>query len=166
MQGGSLTNRPVDRTATVLATLAALVGVASAGVSAYWAAGGTGLLDTVGGVFERAGRSGSARVQALMGMVVVVKLVAVGLPWSVLRLEGSWRRAVTALGWAEAFVLTGYGLVLTGAGLLVQADVIRSAPDADQRALVWHAYVWDPWFLVWGLLVVATLYAGQRGVRK
>jgi len=28
---------------------------------------------------------------------------------------------------------------------------------ADHRALAWHAYLWDPWFLVWGVLVTAAL---------
>ena len=24
-------------------------------------------------------------------------------------------------------------------------------------ALTWHGFVWDPWFLIWGLLGMATL---------
>jgi len=47
--------------------------------------------------------------------------------------------------------------VLTTTGLLVQADVIHSSRKADQRALTWHAYLWDPWFLVWGVLITAAL---------
>ncbi len=50
-----------------------------------------------------------------------------------------------------------YGFVLTSVGLLVQAGVIHPGRTADRRALAWHAYLWDPWFLVWGLLVVITL---------
>jgi hypothetical protein len=34
-------------------------------------------------------------------------------------------------------------------GLLVQADVIHASVTADHRALAWHAYLWDPWFLIW-----------------
>ena len=33
---------------------------------------------------------------------------------------------------------------------------------ADHRALAWHAYLWDPWFLLWGLLVTAALLRGRR----
>jgi hypothetical protein len=29
--------------------------------------------------------------------------------------------------------------------------VIDAAVDADDRALAWHAYLWDPWFLLWGV---------------
>ncbi len=40
---------------------------------------------------------------------------------------------------------------------MVQLGVIASSASADHRALAWHAYLWDPWFLVWGLLVTAAL---------
>ena len=35
--------------------------------------------------------------------------------------------------------------------------MIGTPANADHRALAWHAYLWDPWFLVWGLLVTAAL---------
>jgi hypothetical protein len=145
--------------ATVAAGLALLVGVGYAAISAYWAVGGSGLLDTVGGVFERAGRSGGTSIAVVLWVVVAVKLVAAMLPLLVVSrlLARGWRRALGLLAWVEAAILTGYGLVLTGGGLLVQAGVIRSSLGADHRALAWHAYLWDPWFLVWGLLVGAAL---------
>jgi len=74
----------------------------------------------------------------------------------------SWRRVARALSWIEAVILTGYGLVLTVTGLLVQADVIKAGPNADHRVLAWHAYLWDPWFLCWGLLVVVALVRARR----
>lgn|GEM_PF-1998098 len=45
---------------------------------------------------------------------------------------------------------------------LLQADVIYATRDADHRALAWHAYLWDPWFLGWGLLLTAALWAAGR----
>jgi len=33
---------------------------------------------------------------------------------------------------------------------------------ADHRALAWHAYLGDPWFLLRGLLVTAALLPGGR----
>jgi hypothetical protein len=61
------------------------------------------------------------------------------------------------LTWIEAAMLTGYGLVLTASGLLVQAGVIKAAAHADRLALRWHAYLWDPWFLIWGIFVFLAL---------
>jgi hypothetical protein len=65
------------------------------------------------------------------------------------------------LAWIEAGILTIYGLVLTVVGLLVQAGVIHASATADHRALAWHAYLWDPWFLIWGLLVAGALLCGR-----
>jgi hypothetical protein len=39
----------------------------------------------------------------------------------------------------------------------VQAHLIHASATADHRALAWHAYLWDPRFLIWGLLVVGAL---------
>jgi hypothetical protein len=69
---------------------------------------------------------------------------------------------VRALAWLEAAILTIYGLVLTIAGLLVQSGVITAPASADHRALAWHAYLWDPWFLLWGVLVTAALTRSRQ----
>ena len=65
------------------------------------------------------------------------------------------------LTWIEAAILTGYGLVLTASGLLVQAGVIKAAAHADRLAREWHAYLWDPWFLIWGIFVFLALWRSR-----
>ena len=50
----------------------------------------------------------------------------------------------------------------------IAVDVDQLAPalyHADRRALTWHAYLWDPWFLLWGLLVLAALCRDRREPR-
>ena len=86
-------------------------------------------------------------------------MIATALPLIALRglSKPARDRTVWVLAWAEAAILIVYGLVQTAAGLLVQADVIHMSATADHRALAWHAYLWDPWFLIWGLLVAAAL---------
>jgi hypothetical protein len=70
--------------------------------------------------------------------------------------------ALLVLAWTGALILTLYGLVLTAAGLLVQSGLIRPGAGADHRALAWHAYLWDPWFLPWGLFATAALLRAGR----
>jgi hypothetical protein len=149
--------------AWVAAVLGLVVGLPYAAISAYWAIGGTALLDTVGGVFEQAGRSGGTAVRIGLWAVVLVKIAAGALPVLALsRILGSgWHRLVWVLTWVDAVILTLYGLVLTIAGLLIQADVVHTRADADHLALRWHAYLWDPWFLLWGLLAGAALLFGR-----
>ena len=75
---------------------------------------------------------------------------------------GSWTRAVWLLAWIEAGILTVYGLVLTVIGMLVQAGAIHPSAGADHRASAWHAHLWDPWFLIWGLLVAIALWRARH----
>jgi hypothetical protein len=142
-----------------LAWSACAIGAVYAAVSVYWGLGGTWLLDTVGGSLARLGRDRNAGVLAALWVAVVLKLIAAVAP--VLAVydfrRGARRRAVWIVAWLAAGVLILYGLVLTVVGLLVQTGVVHASRNADWRALDWHAYLWDPWFLVWGLLIAGAL---------
>jgi Protein of unknown function (DUF3995) len=154
------------RRGLALACGALIVGLLYAAISIYWGLGGTWLLSTVGGSLgTQAGDS--AVLGAAAWAAAVLKLVAAVLPLAAVgqRLRPGWNRVAWLLAWAQAAILILYGLVLTAAGLLLQAGVIHPGPGADHRALAWHAYLWDPWFLVWGLLVAGALARG-RGHRS
>lgn len=149
-----------------LAQAGCVVGLAYAAISVYWAAGGTWLLDTVGGTLGQQGAVNPGIILAVWGAAVlkiigaIVPLAAVGvIPGEA---TTSRRRQLRGLTWVEAAILTAYGLVLTCAGLLVQSGVIASGAGADHRALAWHAYLWDPWFLLWGVLVTAALVRSRQ----
>jgi len=141
------------------APVALVLGLGYALVSAYWGSGGTWLLDTLGGSLEEATRRDGIGVAVALWAVALVKVIAAVLPLLATRVTRH-RRKLRALAWIEACVLTGYGLVLTGAGPLVQAGLVPSA-DRDP-ALAWHAYLWDPWFLAWGLLCIVALRGSRR----
>lgn len=135
-----------------------MVGSLYAAVSVYWGAGGAALSDTVGGSLAQGGRAGNATVITVLWAAVALKLAAAALPLLALQRPAGHRTHVARrLAWIAAGTLTVYGGVLTGVGLLVQAGVIHRSRNADQRALAWHAYLWDPWFLVWGLLITTAL---------
>ncbi|MGI8445889.1 MAG: DUF3995 domain-containing protein [Streptosporangiaceae bacterium] len=115
------------------------------------------------------GPPGRGRSADGLWTVVVVKIAAAVLPLLALGRPpaSAWQRSIRLLAWAEAVVLTSYGLVLTIPGLLIQAGVLHPGRGADRRALEWHAYLWDPWFLLWGLLAGAALLCGQsRGPQR
>jgi hypothetical protein len=143
-----------------------VVGLAYAAISIYWGLGGTWLLDTVGDAVDAGGAGATAAVWAAAGLKVIAAVLPV-LAAGVAAASGPtpWRRLLRLLTWAEAVILTLYGLILTAAGLLVQSGLIRAGADADHRALAWHAYLWDPWFLLWGLLVAAVLLRTRRPSR-
>ncbi len=156
----------LDRVTAAAAVVAAVLGSASATISAYWAFGGTELLDTVGGTFERWGRErGSVVVLALIGVALLKLVVAMAAPI----LAGLGRppasmtgRVPRVLGWIAAITMTLYGGILTTAGVLVELGAIDPAADADRHAIAWHAWFWDPWFLLWGIAFVIVLWRTRR----
>lgn len=154
-----------DRGALVAAVIAAALGTASAAVSAYWALGGEALLDTVGGDIERWGRERSAGVVVAAWVIVALKLVGAVAPLIFVGVGHfpAWTRSrrTRALGWAAAVGLTLYGGVLSVAGWLVEAGVVDAADDADEHALAWHAYFWDPWFALWGGAFVVAMWRSR-----
>lgn len=147
-----------------LAQAALVVGLLFAAVSVYWGLGGTWLADTVGGPIAKAALAGNTGVTLAIWAAVALKLVDAVLPLLAVRRlsSGVWNRNLWVLAWIEAAILTLYGLVLTVSGLLLQAGVIHASATADHRALAWHAYLWDPWFLIWGLLVGAALLRDRQ----
>jgi len=44
-----------------------------------------------------------------------------------------------------------YGGVLVLVSGLVPADLITPSAPVNEHALRWHVFVWDLWFLVWGM---------------
>ena len=143
------------------------VGLAYAAVSVYWALGGTWLLDTVGGTLEQQGRTGSPGIILAVWAAAVLKVIGAIMPLAAVGVTSgqatiAGRRQVRVLAWLQAAILTIYDLVLTVAGLLVQSGAIAPAASADHRTLAWHAYLWDPWFLLWGALVAAALVGSRQ----
>src|SRR5216684_1708300 len=119
-----------DAVAVHLARAAAVVGGLYAAVSAYWAFGGSGLLDTIGGTLARQGRAAGAVAAA--GAAAILKLLAAVVPLRAVqrRRRAREQRVTELLAWMAAFILSAYGLILTAAGLLLQAGVIEASPTA------------------------------------
>ena len=132
---------------------AALAGL-SALTTAYWTAGGTWLLDTVGGGLEEVARRGDGAAVALGLVVVALKLagcvlaLALVRPWGRRLPERLLERAALVAGG----LLAAYGGLLVLVGALALAGVFGDV--ADPMPLRWHVFLWDLWFLLWGVLLV------------
>jgi hypothetical protein len=152
---------------TAAAYAAAIVAFAYALVSLYWAAGGHGLVSTVGGYVEQFARHGGA-LAVLVALAAVAAKVAGGL--LALALVRPWGKVVPrrwlllSSAGASALLLI-YGGLYVAAAALVLSGVIHPAGGVDRTALRWHLGVWDLWFLVWGiLLALATADYWRRPV--
>lgn len=143
------------------------LGAGHAAVSIFWALGGTAGLDLLGGSLEDLSRERSAVTVTTLLLVAVVKLAAAVLGPALLRPPGSTaERAVRTLAWMTGGVLTAYGGLLALGGVLVETGVVEAAADADRTALRGHLYLWDPWFLVWGALLLVAVRGTRSGRRR
>jgi hypothetical protein len=141
---------------------ASLLGLLYALVSAYWAAGGTSLISTVGGPVEELARRGGSAAVALATVAVLVKVVAVLVGLVLLR-----RSAPRLLVWAavaEGLLLTVYGGLLVVVGAMALGGLF--GPADNPRVLRWHVLVWDMWFLLWGLLLLAAAIQRRNENRR
>ena len=158
-----------SRTTAWAAYAACALAWLSAVPSFYWALGGTAGLDTVGGAIEQLGRTRDPAGIAL-GLGAGVLKVAGGL--LALALVRPWGRAIPrrllgGAAWAASVVLTCYGGLLVAAGALVLGRLISPSGPIDRTALRWHVFLWDLWFLVWGLLLgVAAWQYGRESRRR
>lgn len=137
----------------------------SAVPSFYWAFGGTAGIGTVGGAIEELALSHDPRAIALGAGAGLAKLAGGLLALSLAR---PWGRAVPrrlrlAAACAASAVLTLYGGLLVAVGALVLTGVIDPSGPVDRAALRWHVLLWDPWFLVWGLLLGVAAWHHARG---
>lgn len=129
-------------------------GLVFAGVSFYWGLGGTLGIDTLGGSLERLARARDPAIVAAVWVTGFLKVVGALLA---LALVSAWgerlpRLPVALLGWGAAAVLTLYGGVLVAGEALVASGVIKPSTTVDWKPLLWHLYLWDLSFLVWGIL--------------
>lgn len=140
---------------------AAAAGFVHAGFSLYWALGGRWLLPTVGQWAVAYAREAPVAASLVLIIVAAVKCAVAIFPVLAsqrkLARPGAWR----ALAWLAAIVLTGYGAANSIVAWLVLGRVLRPEGGFDRQAMIGHAYLWYPLFLVWGLLLGAGLLAGR-----
>lgn len=144
-----------------------VVGLLFAVVSVYWAAGGTAGLDTLGGQIEELARARDPTLVAVVWVTAALKLIGAVLG---LALAQAWGRRVPrwillSASWAASTILVLYGgLQITGL-LLVLPGVAQPDGPVHLTVIYWRLFLWEPWFLVWGLLLGAATWAFARSTR-
>jgi hypothetical protein len=141
--------------------VAAFLALASAAVTAFWLAGGTLGLDTVGGEIEEQARERSASALAALAVTLVAKLAAAALALALADPRERGKRFLVTFGYVGGAGLALYGGVLVIAGGLALAGVGDSS-GRDEYALSWHVFFWDPWFLVWGVALALAAARSRR----
>ncbi len=156
-ESASSTARPWSPDGAAYAACAWAVVFAAA--SFYWAAGGTVGADTVGSVITRL--PGIVALLWVTGALKVIgALLALALvrPWG--RVLPRW--LLLTLSWAGGVGLTAYGAIPLVVNGLMVAGVLHVPGPVDWTLIRWHVFLWDPWWLLGGLLFVAAAWSYQR----
>ncbi len=144
-----------------LAYMAVIWAFVFAALSAYWGSGGTVGLDTLGdGILEMA-LAGDSELMFINWISVVGKIIIGLLVLGLMHQRGAKRlRRLMLIGvWA-----TGILLVLYGGANLVQHILmaVGNIPIAgllgSQETVRWHIFLWDPWWLMGGILFLLTAW--------
>jgi hypothetical protein len=94
---------------------------------------------------------------------VLLALLALALVWS--RGRGLLRRLLLAGAWGATAFLGLYGLAnLVQHGLMV-AGVVGIPEGLGETAARWHLFLWDPYWLLGGVLFAVAARQYQRGPR-
>jgi len=132
-----------------------------AAMSLYWAAGGLAGLDTQGHAIKQAAIQRTPGFVALLWATGAAKLLGGLLALALARLWGRARRPLLALAWAGGVGMAAYGgipLVVNG---LMLAGILRVAGPVDWTAIRWHFVLWDPWWLLGGILFGAAAWSAR-----
>lgn len=133
--------------------------------SLYWAAGGTLGAGTIGGEIEQRALDRETGMVATLWITGLIKVagaifaLALVQPWG----RQLPRRLMTVLGWGGGLSMILYGVALLVQHSLMLADVVDPPELLDTTALRWHLFLWDPWWLLGGVLFALAAWFYMRG---
>ena len=112
--------------------------------------------------------AGDASIYVAVWVTGLLKLVGAGLALALVRPWGRRlpRRWVTVLGWVATIFLTLYGGVLVIADALAASGAVKPSQPIAWKPLLWHLWVWDMSFFVWGLLFAVALWGLRRSAAE
>jgi len=142
--------------------------VAFAAPSFYWAAGGRVGAGTIGPAIESLALARDPAFVTLLWVTGVLKLLAavLALMLVVPGLRGPLPpRLVGSAGWTAAVVLLGYGIANLVQHLLMWTGPIPVPAGLGTAALRWHLALWDPVWIIGGVLFTLAAVEHSRSAR-
>ena len=156
--------RPSALRSTTWAGYAACVwALAFSAISFYWAAGGTAGSDTIGPAITSMAHDPA--FIALLWITGTLKLLGGLLALALVRPWGRAlpRRVLLTAAWGGGILMALYGGASWVQEGLMVTGVIRIPAGLGQTAAVWHVLLWDPWWLLGGILfLIAAWSFGRR----
>ena len=146
--------------------LALFLGLGHTAFSLYWAVGGTWLLDTVGQWAVTAQQQTPGQAFFVLMAVTVLKAAAASIPVAVEYDKIRGRRFWRLVSWVGGIGLMLYGGINSVVAISVLTGLVAPEAGFDERAMFGHAFLWDPWFFVWGLTLVTSLALTRSSMQR
>jgi hypothetical protein len=147
---------------------AAAWSLAFAALSVYWAAGGAVGEGTIGPAIEDLAAAREPGFVLLLWVTAALKLLAALLALTLIgrifRRVPRWLRL--AAGWVTAVLLLGYGLANLVQHLLMWTGAVAVPDGLGSAALPWHLLLWDPVWIVGGVLFTLTAIRATKPGRR
>ncbi len=136
-----------------------------AAMSFYWAAGGTAGVETLGNEIERLSEERDSGFVAEVWATGALK-VAGGL-LALATLRPAWGyisgRALRIAVWVAGGLLTLYGAANLIQHGLMKAGAVDTPSGLGSEAATWHLVLWDPWWLLGGILFLLAAREASAG---
>lgn len=133
-----------------------------AALSIYWALGGMAGVDT--SVSPSIAQLARERVPWLIAILWIVSALKILSGLIALALVQSWGRIIPRwilliLAWGAGTLLAVHGTFFLVGGMLVEYGVIRVPPNAPWTIIHWYTFLWGPWFLAGGILLIVVAWS-------
>lgn len=147
---------------------AAAAAFSFAAVSIYWGLGGLRGPNTLGEDIERLARARDPVILPANRAAAVLKLAGGALALALVQPWGRRlpRQPLVVAARAGAVLLTIYGTVQLAGVLLAHVGVVEPATRVASEVVYWRLLLWEPWFVVWGLLLAAAAWPGATGGQR
>ena len=136
--------------------------------SFYWAAGGTGGLDSI--VSPDLVRLAHHRVPWFVAVLWITGAMKAFAGLIALAMVRRWGRIfpgwmLLILAWGAGTLLAWHGALFVGAGSLMLGGFVSGPPNPGLWAVVrWYTFLWGPWFVFGGVLFMAAGWSFLRGL--
>ena len=136
-----------------------------AAISIYWAAGGTAGGSTIGPAITGMAHN-PAFIVVLWGtgaLKLIGGFLALALVWPWGRALP--RQALLTAAWGGGILMALFGGASWVQECLMVLGVIRIPAGLGSTAALWHVVLWDPWWLLGGILFIIAAWSYSRRTR-
>jgi hypothetical protein len=133
-------------------------------LSLYWASGGEVGLGTLARSIQDAARDGDDAMRLTTIVTGLLKIAAGLLALLTLRPLGGrrLRTVLLSLLWGVAFIYILYGAFGFIEKLLMATGALAVPDGLGDDAVIWYLLLWEPWWLLGGILFAMTAWRFSR----